>query len=245
MTGAPQWRDAWIGKPVRVLAVSDQTDPRIYSATLRERMPDIQMVFGCGDVPARYLEFLVDALDKPVYYVMGNHCEEFTRGGSRGVAIQPMGCIDIGGKVIQDPLTGLILAGIAGSPRYSGEKGHQYTERQVQWVMLKMAPRLIWNRIRLGRSLDVLITHSPPRDVNDREDVPHRGFIAMRGFLKWFRPRFQLHGHVHIYDRSKQVRTEFMETSVINVYPYKVLDLEFATEQVQTPQAASQSTLSQ
>ena len=88
---------------VRVLAVSDQIDPRIYSATLRERMPDIDLVFGCGDVPARYLEFLADALDRPVYYVMGNHCEEMTRKGSRGVVQQPLGCIDLGGKVIQDP----------------------------------------------------------------------------------------------------------------------------------------------
>ncbi|MEA2514254.1 MAG: hypothetical protein QOJ59_3741, partial [Thermomicrobiales bacterium] len=27
-------------------------------------MPDVQIVFGCGDIPARYLEFLADALDR-------------------------------------------------------------------------------------------------------------------------------------------------------------------------------------
>lgn len=230
--------------PVRVLAVSDQIDPRIYSATLRERMSDVQLVFGCGDVPARYLEFLADALDKPVYYVMGNHCEEVTRAGSRGAPIQPMGCIDLGGRVVRDPSTGLILAGIAGSPRYSDEQGHQYSERQVRWMMWKMAPRLLWNRFRLGRSVDVLITHSPPRDINDREDIPHRGFIAIRGFLARFRPRFQLHGHIHIYDRGEQVRTEFLDTSVINVYPYKVLDLEFAPQQSPAASTTSPSTVS-
>ena len=213
---------------VRVLAVSDQIDPRIYSATLRARMPDIDLVFGCGDVPARYLEFLTDALDRPVYYIMGNHCEEFTRAGSRGVAVQPQGCINLGGKVIQDPTTGLILAGIAGSPRYSDEKGHQYTEWQVKWIMFKMMPRLYWNRLRHGRYLDVLITHSPPRDVNDREDPPHRGFVALRPFLARFQPRFQVHGHIHIYDRGDETRVEFLDTTVINVYPYKILDLEFA-----------------
>jgi Icc-related predicted phosphoesterase len=213
---------------VRILAVSDQIDPRIYSATLRERMPDIDLVFGCGDVPARYLEFLADALDRPVYYVMGNHCEEITRKGAQGVVQQPQGCIDLGGKVVQDPKTGLILAGIAGSPRYSDETGHQYTERQVQWMMLKMAPRLYWNKFRYGRALDVLITHAPPRDVNDRQDPPHRGFLALRSFLARFKPRFELHGHIHIYDRSEQTQVEFLDTTVINVYPYKVMDLEFA-----------------
>lgn len=225
--------------PVRVLAVSDQIDPRIYSATLRERMPDVQLVFGCGDVPARYLEFLADALDKPVYYVMGNHCEEMTRRGSRGMTEQPQGCIDLGGRVVTDPSTGLILAGIAGSPRYSDEEGHQYSEGQVLRMICKMTPRLIWNRTRYGRSLDVLITHAPPRDINDRQDPPHRGFIVMREFLERFKPRFQLHGHVHIYDRSEPTRTEYAETSVINVYPYRVLDLEFAAQQLQSPQTAS------
>jgi Icc-related predicted phosphoesterase len=94
--------------------------------------------------------------------------------------------------------------------------------------MLKMAPRLYWNRIRHGRYLDVLITHSPPRDVNDREDLPHRGFVALRPFLAMFKPRFQVHGHIHIYDRGEQTQVEFLDTTVINVYPYKILDLEFA-----------------
>ena len=223
--------------PVRVLAVSDQIDPRVYSGTLRDRMPDIDVVFGCGDVPARYLEFLADALDQPVYYVMGNHCEEMTRQGVRGVVQHPLGCIDLGGKVLQDPKTGLILAGIAGSPRYSDETGHQYTENQVKWTIVKMAPRLFWNKFRYGRYLDVLITHSPPRDVNDREDPPHRGFIALRSFLARFKPRFELHGHIHIYDRSEENRVEFLDTTVINVYPYQVLDLEFAM----APEPAAQS----
>ncbi len=69
---------------IRALAVSDQIDPRIHSSSLKERMPDVQIVFGCGDIPARYLEFLADALDRPVYFVLGNHLEELTRHGERG-----------------------------------------------------------------------------------------------------------------------------------------------------------------
>ena len=228
--------------PVRVLAVSDQIDPRIYSATLRQRMADVELVFGCGDVPARYLEFLADALDRPVYYVMGNHCEELTRKGERGEAQQPQGCVDLGGRVVRDPKTGLLLAGIAGSPRYSDETGHQYTEFQVRWMIVKMVPRLCWNRLRYGRYLDVLITHAPPRDINDREDPPHRGFLSLRLFLARFKPRFQLHGHVHIYDRSEDTQVDFLDTTVINVYPYRVLDLAFTMVPEVTVQTASSST---
>jgi Icc-related predicted phosphoesterase len=190
-------------------------------------MSDIQLIIGCGDVPASYLEFLVDALNKPAYYVLGNHAEELTRRGERGVPKLPEGCIDLGGKVVRDGTYGLLMAGLPGSPRYSEHEPVQYTEGQMKWMILRMIPRLLLNRIRYGRYLDLLVTHSPPRGVNDREDVAHRGFACMRTFLRWFRPQVQLHGHIHLYDRSISNVTTFLQTDVINVYPYQRLDLTF------------------
>ena len=211
---------------VQVLAVSDMVDPRIHSASLRHRMPGVTLVFGCGDIPATYLEFLADALDKPVYFVFGNHQEELLRLGVRGHRYQPLGCVNLGSRVVRDDGTGLILAGLPGSPRYGGKGTEQYTEFDMYVMIARMAPRLLWNRFRHGRALDILITHAPPRDVNDAEDVAHRGFKAMRTFLRWFRPAYQLHGHVHLYDRSQSPVTTFEETEVVNVYPFRVLDLE-------------------
>src|SRR3954468_1680812 len=116
---------------IKVLAVSDQIDPRIHSSTIKERLPDISIVLGCGDLPARYLEFLADALNKPVYYVLGNHLEELTRKGVEGQPYQPMGAIDIGGRVVRDEYSGMILAGVPGSPRYTDGEEQQYTETQI------------------------------------------------------------------------------------------------------------------
>ena len=216
------------GTTVRVLAVSDEVDQRIYSSTLRDRMGDVDLVIGCGDVPASYLEFLVDALNRPVYYVLGNHAEEVTRLGERGEPKLPDGCINLGGKVIRDPQFGIIMAGLPGSPRYSEHEPIQYTEFQMTWMMLKMLPRLLWNRLRHGRYLDLLVTHAPPRDVGDRDDFAHRGFNAMRKFLTRYAPEYQLHGHIHLYDRSIPNSQTFHETDVINVYPYQRLDLTFS-----------------
>jgi Icc-related predicted phosphoesterase len=213
--------------PIRTLAVSDQIDPRIHSATLRERMPDVQVVFGCGDLPARYLEFLADALDKPVYFVLGNHLEELTRAGFK--TVQPMGCVNLGGRVIRDEWTGLLLAGIPGSPRYCDGEPLQLSESEVMRMIIRMTPRLLYNRLRYGRALDVLVTHAPPRDINDREDPAHRGFKAIRRFIKWFHPQYLLHGHVHLYDRSQQYQATFEGTSIINVFPYRVVDLELSS----------------
>ncbi|MDQ3444042.1 MAG: metallophosphoesterase [Chloroflexota bacterium] len=226
------------GTTLRLLAVSDEVDQRIYSSSLRERMSDIQLVIGCGDVPASYLEFLVDSLNRPVYYVLGNHAEELTRSGDRGVPKLPEGCVDLGGKVIRDPTYGLLMAGLPGSPRYSEREPVQYTEFQMNWMMLKMSPRLIWNRIRYGRYLDLLVTHAPPRDVNDREDIAHRGFRAMRAFLKRFAPAYQVHGHIHLYDRSISNTVRFLDTDVINIYPYQTLDLTFDHVRLPNPMTA-------
>jgi len=211
---------------VTVLAVSDQVDPRIHTATLRQRMPDVDVVVGCGDVPARYLEFLADALDRPVYFVLGNHHEELIRKGLQGKRYEPMGCIDLGGKVRVDRNTGLIFAGFPGSPRYSRETDQQYSNREVWSMILRMTPRLLFNRLTRGRALDVLVTHTPPRHINDREDVTHQGFPALRTFLKWFKPAVHLHGHIHVYDRNESVETPFEETMVINVYPYRTIRLD-------------------
>jgi hypothetical protein len=212
---------------LQVLAVSDEVDQRIYSSSIRERMGDIDMIIGCGDLPASYLEFLTDALHRPVYYVLGNHAEEITRTGVRGETRHPEGCTDVGFKVERDPVSGLIIAGLPGSPRYSDQDPVQFTEFQMAMHMIRMAPRLIWNKLRYGRPLDMLVTHSPPRNVGDREDTAHQGFQSMHRFVELTKPRYQLHGHIHLYDRSESNTHQLYDTEVINVFPYQRLDLKF------------------
>jgi uncharacterized protein len=213
---------------VPILAVSDEIDPRIHSASVRERMGHVAFVVGCGDLPASYLEFLADALNKPVYYVLGNHAEELTKGGERCKARTPMGAIDLGGRVVRDGGTGLILAGFPGSPRYGENEPAQYAEWEIWLMAAKMAPRLLWNKLRHGRAVDVLVTHAPPRRVNDREDHAHRGFEALRTLDRWLRPAVHLHGHIHLYDRSLPHETRFEGARVVNVFPYRVVEVEAA-----------------
>lgn len=213
---------------LKVLAVTDEVDPRIYSTSLRERMGDVDLVVSCGDVPASYLEFLTDILHRDVYYVLGNHAEELVREGQRGVPRHPLGGTDLGFKIVRDKRTGVIFAGLPGSPRYSELAPVQFTEWEMRRKIWRMMPRLLWNKIRHGRALDVLVTHSPSRDVGDREDAAHRGFQVMRSFIKWAKPKYHLHGHIHIYDRNEGHIHRLHDTEVINVYPYQRLDLELS-----------------
>lgn len=211
---------------LKVLAVTDEVDPRIYSTSLRDRMGDVDLVVSCGDLPASYIEYLTDALHRDVYYVLGNHAEELVREGQRGVPRHPLGGTDVGFKIVTDKRTGVIFAGLPGSPRYSENDPVQFTEFQMSMRILRMMPRLIWNKMRHGRAMDVLVTHAPPRDVGDREDVAHRGFAVIRKLIKWAKPRYHLHGHVHLYDRSESHINTLHGTEVINVYPYQRLNLD-------------------
>ena len=215
---------------VSILAVTDEIDPRIHSETLRQRMDNVSFIVSCGDLPASYLEFLADALNRPVYYVLGNHAEELTKRCTTNGACEPAGAFNLGGRVVQDPATGIILAGFPGCLRYHEHDPAQFTEREIAWMAAKMAPRLCLNRLQQGRAIDLLVTHAPPRDVNDRADPAHRGFESFRGFLERWRPPYHLHGHVHLYDRSQPSSQRFANTEVINVFPYKVLHLELGRE---------------
>ncbi len=110
--------------------------------------------------------------------------------------------------------------------RYKPHAEYMYSESEMRLVVAQMVPRLLWNRRRFGRALDILVTHSPPYGIHDRPDLPHTGFKVFLSFLRLFKPRYHLHGHVHVYRPNEAVSTHYGETNIINVYPYKVLEIE-------------------
>ncbi|NJL57423.1 metallophosphoesterase, partial [bacterium] len=62
--------------------------------------------------------------------------------------------------------------------------------------------------------------------IHDLPDRPHNGFKALLRFMEWYRPRYMLHGHVHTYDRRSVVETTYLDTRILNINPFKVLDIE-------------------
>ena len=55
------------------LAAADHVDPRVYSQTVRERFPFVDCIFGAGDLDISYYEYIITCLNKPLYFVFGNH----------------------------------------------------------------------------------------------------------------------------------------------------------------------------
>ncbi|MBX7253888.1 MAG: metallophosphoesterase [Candidatus Promineofilum sp.] len=208
---------------MKILAVSDRVLDKLYTGQTRQTYADVDLLIGCGDLPFYYLDFLTSAIDAPLVYVRGNHDEgpQLAADGSvwRGVR----GGVDIHGKVVTRK--GLILAGLQGSMRYKAYADYMYSETEMRRVVAQLVPRLLWNRQRLGRALDILVTHSPAYGIHDRPDLPHTGFKVFLTFLRLFRPRYHLHGHIHIYRQDEVRETRFEDTTSINVYPYRVLEI--------------------
>lgn len=213
---------------MKVLAISDKVSNQIYDEGVKERFADIDLVLSCGDLPFYYLEYIVTMLNVPLYYVLGNHCPP-VRGSYPGATPKepPGGALNLDGRVITQ--RGLILAGLKGSIRYNQRPHHQYTEGQMRRKVLGLIPYLFIQRLRHGRFIDVLLTHSPPLGIHNGSDRAHRGFRVFRWFMQTFRPQYLIHGHRHIYDSREATKTRYHDTRVINAYGHKVLNIEPVT----------------
>jgi Icc-related predicted phosphoesterase len=217
---------------MKILCVSDHIDPLVYTNTIKERFGNIDIILGAGDLPLDYLDFIVSSLNKPLLFVFGNHdvnCFKQTFALDQALFTKvdsfppSSGSIHVGSKVHVEE--GLIFAGLGGSMQYNhGE--NQYTNFQMNLEILKLIPKLVFNRIFRGRFLDILLTHAPPQGIHDKPDKCHWGFKAFLWFMRVFKPKYLIHGHIHLYDLSEVRTTRYYDTLVINAYSHYVINTE-------------------
>lgn len=218
---------------MNILCISDDKDRLVYSQYIKEHFKDIDLVISAGDLNLKYYEFIISSLNKPLYFVFGNHnLENFdkymdpsnheSRNISEGSLTSTYSGECIEGKVIRDKKTGLLIAGLGGSYKYSKGKS-QYTELQMRARIYKLIPKLVLNKIKYGRYLDILVTHASPLGYNDDKDLCHRGFSSFLTFMDLFKPKYILHGHVHLIDSNARRKVVYRQTKIINVYKSYVL----------------------
>ncbi len=200
---------------MKILCVSDLVTSQLENAAhLRRRYHDIDLVVSCGDMPSAYLDFITSVLSVPLFYVRGNHDTMYDE--------RPPGGDDLHRRIITHK--GITFVGLEGSMRYNNAP-IQYSENDMSWEVNRLLIPLKMSAAQ-GRKVDVFVTHSPPRGIHDLPDKPHTGFKSFIRFIDWFHPRYLLHGHVHNYDNRAETETQYRETCVINVYPFKVLEIE-------------------
>lgn len=206
-----------------MLAVTDKVIELIYSPSLVENFRGVDMVLSCGDLPYYYLEYIVTMLNVPLLYVHGNHDPPIEYSSSGRQLTGPAGCINVHGRLVREKE--LSVVGLQGSIRYKPEGKYQYTDSEMWGQVLKMTPALLLNRLFTGRRMDILLAHSPPYGIHNGRDWTHVGFRSFLWLMRRFKPRYLIHGHRHVYNPLETTQTQYEQTMVINVYPYKILEI--------------------
>ncbi|MDM8538014.1 metallophosphoesterase [Desulfobacterales bacterium HSG17] len=199
---------------MKILSVSDFVDPILYDNFDPEHFKGIDLIFSCGDLPPEYLTFLALKIKVPLFYIKGNHDIRYDTK-------PPEGCIHIDSRIVEHK--GLRIIGFDGSRWYNGNV-NQFTEPQMRKKIRKMRLKLWWNK-----GVDIIITHAPPRYINDAEDLCHRGFKSFLPLIKKYTPPYFLHGHIHMnFTNHLQRITIVNNTKVINTCGYYIFKIDGA-----------------
>jgi len=170
---------------------------------------DIDLILSCGDLPPEYLKSLMFRYNVPLFYILGNHDLRYDTA-------PPVGCRNIDRQIVTFKNKKII--GFSGSRWYNGGV-NQYTEKEMSRFIGRM-------RLSLWRhgDPDLVVTHAPPRHINDAEDLCHRGFKRFNRFINKYNPPYFLHGHIHKLFENDSERVTIVNTSkVINCYGFFIL----------------------
>lgn len=197
---------------MKILAISDVESKYFWDYFRPEKVADIDLILSAGDLDPDYLSFLVTLSHAPVLYVHGNHDRKYERK-------PPLGCECIEDKIYT--YKGIRILGLGGSMNYSNGV-HQYTEKEMR----RRVRKLFFSLFR-KKGFDILLTHAPARDLNDENNLSHRGFQVFRDLMDRYHPRYFIHGHVHKnYGKNYKQIDHYGDTIVVNAYDHCIIEYE-------------------
>lgn len=162
----------------------------------------IELVITLGDLTREDLLPLERITAIPKIGVYGNH--------DSGMYMSELGIWDMHLKTWE--YKGLTFGGFQGCVRYKeNPEAIMYTQEEATQMMAGFP------------SVDVFLSHCPPRGINDEEEIAHQGFDGLRQYLDRNQPKVWLHGHTYPTEDSlvKQAGT----TRIEYVSGYSILAL--------------------
>lgn len=195
---------------MKILAVADDESKFLWDH-YREVLQEVDLILSCGDLKPEYLSFLVTFSKSPLFYVHGNHDDNYSTH-------EPEGCECIEDRVVT--YKGIRILGLGGSQRYKEGK-HQYTDQQM-----KRRVSRVQGQIRRAGGIDILLSHAPALGVGDGEDRVHKGFEAFNELMDRYTPAYMIHGHLHAgYTHKFQRVRQYNQTQVINAYERYIIEI--------------------
>lgn len=197
---------------MRILVISDVPEKKYWDYYKEGDFDQFDLILSCGDLPPQYLEFIVTLSNKTLLYVHGNHDDCY-------LDTPPDGCICIEDTVYD--FKGLRIAGLGGSNRYKDGK-FMFTDKEMKHRVRKLRWKLLRNK-----KLDMILAHSAIKGFDDDEDIPHQGFSAFEPLIDNYKPKYFIHGHIHLnYGRKHKRLDSYKGMTVINACGSYILDIE-------------------
>ena len=194
---------------MKILLISDKECNILCEKIKEEEFKNVDCIISCGDLKSSYLSYLVTMIKGPLFYVHGNHDDNYIKN-------PPDGCESIEDRIIN--FKGIKIMGIGGSRKYK-EGAFQFTDKEMDKRIKKMKLKLLFNK-----ELDVLVTHSPAFGLGDGEDFCHIGFKGYNELIDKYSPKYHFHGHQHLDYGTDERIIKCNNTTIINGYGYHLLE---------------------
>jgi hypothetical protein len=191
------------GRPIRLLAASDERDPALEVAANRASLEPVDLVLGCGDLSPDWLGFLADAFLAPLVFVRGNHDSGGPWPAPHEVPVPASG-------IDSRSLPGFEVLAL---PWPAFDRGRARRDERAAWrQIIGIGPA----RLLRGAPDIIVVSHVPPRGAGDTPDDPyHLGFAAYEFVARRLRPRLWLHGHTSLAAQPSW-RVQHGPTTVVN-----------------------------
>lgn len=168
---------AAVDEMLTALAIAD-APPKLRGQSLPEFVESnaIDLVITVGDLHRTDIEG-ADRLSIPIIGVYGNHCD---RRYMEDLGIKNL-------HLSAATIKGITFTGLEGCVRYkAGSRDALYTQQEYGTLVRGLPPA------------DVIVTHCPPRGINDHpSDVAHVGIEALRARIDTASTRLLIHGHTY------------------------------------------------
>lgn len=190
---------------MKILVIADEESRALTEFYAENNFEDISFVLSAGDLPYTYLQTIKSNLNKPLFYVQGNHDihkpkffdKEYIEWKVKeccGIRMLGIGCQKINGQIM--------------------------TEAEMTRKLKR-----VYQRIKSKWHIDIVIAHYPALGVGDGQDKAHTGFLAIKEFVEKIKPTYFIYGHNHLnYGKGHRV-LQMNDVMFINAYEKFIIEL--------------------